>query len=208
MCRSYQESIGFGFRRFLAVDDMNMCSEFSTMNSVVMASAQGTIKTPINAPAHGKKRSQIDEFVQFYGVQHIAFRTSDILTAVRNLKARGVEFIQVPSTYYDDIRARFHRCPMKLEEDMNDLQSLISSLISMKVVICSRFSQSHCRIDQRCSLRSLNAIILMAPAPAISKPYLRQSNESSRKRAIEVRKFVIHRAKLSAIGKRWDWREI
>lgn len=97
------------------------------MNSVVMASAQGAIKTPINEPAHGKKRSQIDEFVQFYGgpgVQHIAFRTSDIVTSVRNLRARGVEFIQVPSTYYDDIRARFHRCGMKLEEDMNDLQKL------------------------------------------------------------------------------------
>ena len=97
------------------------------MNSVIMASAQGTVKTPINKPAHGKKRSQIDEFVKFYGgpgVQHIAFRTDDIVTAVRNLKTRGVEFIQVPSTYYEDIRARFHRCGMKLEEYMNDLQKL------------------------------------------------------------------------------------
>jgi 4-hydroxyphenylpyruvate dioxygenase len=72
-------------------------SEFSALKSIVMASPNDVVKMPINEPAHGKKQSQIEEYVDFYGgagVQHIALRTNDIIRDIRNLKARGVEFIK------------------------------------------------------------------------------------------------------------------
>ena len=104
-----------------------MCTDFSAMNSVVMASANEAVKMPINEPAEGKKKSQIEEFVDFFngpGVQHIAFKTADILTSVANLKARGVEFIKVPDTYYESMRLRLKRTGMKLEEDFQAIQKL------------------------------------------------------------------------------------
>ena len=104
-----------------------MCSEFSAMNSVVVASPQDVIKMPINEPAVAKKKSQIEEFVDFFGgpgVQHIAFSTLDIVTTVANLKERGVQFIQVPDTYYDEMRKRLGRSDMKLKEDLEALREL------------------------------------------------------------------------------------
>ena len=92
-----------------------------------MASPNEIVKMPINEPAHGKKKSQIEEFVDFYsgsGVQHIALRTKDIITSVRNLRARGVEFISVPSTYYDSMRLRLKQTGMELEEDFQIIQDL------------------------------------------------------------------------------------
>ncbi|KAH0556006.1 hypothetical protein GP486_006054 [Trichoglossum hirsutum] len=97
------------------------------MNSVVIASPKDVVKMPINEPTFGKKRSQIEEFVQFFGgpgVQHIAFLTDDIITAVDNLRKRGVQFIDIPDTYYDEMRVRLRRSNMELEEDMNSLQKL------------------------------------------------------------------------------------
>jgi 4-hydroxyphenylpyruvate dioxygenase len=85
----------------LTVDDRKMCSEYSALKSVVMASPRNVVTTPVNEPALGKKKSQIEEFIQFHdgpGVQHIAFRTRDIVTVVGNLRKRGVEFIDVPDT--------------------------------------------------------------------------------------------------------------
>ena len=82
---------------------------------------------PINEPAKGKKRSQIEEYVDFYsgaGVQHIALRTRDIIRDVTNLKARGVEFIQVPDTYYDMMEKRLKKQSMVLEEDWDTLRRL------------------------------------------------------------------------------------
>jgi 4-hydroxyphenylpyruvate dioxygenase len=94
-----------------------------------MASPDETIKMPINEPAPGLKKSQIEEYVDFYGgagVQHIALRTNDIITAVANLRARGVEFISVPSTYYDTMRLRLKTSARnwELQEDFNTLQLL------------------------------------------------------------------------------------
>ena len=122
---SYEEVLGF--HRFWTVDDRNMCTEFSAMNSVVMSSSQGVVKMPINEPAHGKKTSQVEEFVRFFGgpgIQHIAFRTTDILSAVGNLKKRGMQFIQVPDSYYEDLRVRLKRTSLELEEDLEALQKL------------------------------------------------------------------------------------
>lgn len=92
-----------------------------------MASPNDIVKMPINEPAKGKKQSQIEEYVDFYngaGVQHIALRTDNIIDAITNLKARGVEFIKVPSTYYEDMKVRLKRQGLKLNEDFETLQSL------------------------------------------------------------------------------------
>jgi 4-hydroxyphenylpyruvate dioxygenase len=104
-----------------------MCSEFSALNSVVMASANEIIKIPINEPAIGKKKSQIEEFVDFYGgpgVQHIAFRTHDILSCVENLCERGVQFIDIPDKYYDMMRDRLKKSRVTVEEDFAAIQRL------------------------------------------------------------------------------------
>lgn len=92
-----------------------------------MASPNENVKMPINEPAPGKKKSQIEEFVDFYGgpgVQHIAFRTNDIITCVANLRKRGTEFIKVPDTYYGAMRKRLESSKMKLEEDFDAIQKL------------------------------------------------------------------------------------
>ena len=92
-----------------------------------MASPNEVVKMPINEPAPGKKKSQIEEYVDFYngpGVQHIALRTKDIITSVTNLRKRGVEFISVPTTYYDATRMRLKASGLKLEEDFETIQNL------------------------------------------------------------------------------------
>lgn len=122
---SYEECLGF--HRFWSVDDADMCTEFSAMRSVVMASPNEVVKMPINEPAAGKKKSQIEEYVDFYngaGIQHIALRTNDMITSVTNLKKRGVEFISVPSSYYDMMRARLKTTGMRLVEDFETIQKL------------------------------------------------------------------------------------
>lgn len=122
---SYEEQLGF--HRFWSVDDKDMCSEFSALNSVVMASPNESVMMPINEPAVGKKKSQIEEFVAFYGgpgVQHIAFLTKDIITTVTNLKKRGVRFIDVPSSYYEDMRKRLRNSILDFKEDMDAIERL------------------------------------------------------------------------------------
>ncbi len=124
---SYEECLGF--HRFWSVDDNDIFSEFSALRSVVMASPDEVIKMPINEPAAGKKKSQIEEFVDFYngpGVQHIAFRTKDMIAAVTNLRKRGVDFISVPDTYYDAMRLRLKTSEVnfELQEDFETLQKL------------------------------------------------------------------------------------
>lgn len=124
-CDYYQKTMGF--HRFWSVDDKDISTEFSALKSIVMASPDERIKMPINEPAVGKKKSQIEEFVEFYGgagVQHIALRTSDILHTVRAMKARGVEFISVPETYYDNLKPRIAKAGLKIKEDFQQVQDL------------------------------------------------------------------------------------
>jgi len=124
-CDYYENTLGF--HRFWSVDDKDICTEFSALKSIVMASPNELVKMPINEPAHGKKKSQIEEYVDFYGgagVQHIALRTNDIVSAVTNLKKRGVEFITIPSTYYEAMKKRLAASSMKLEEDFEIIQKL------------------------------------------------------------------------------------
>jgi 4-hydroxyphenylpyruvate dioxygenase len=126
-CDYYERCLSF--HRFWSVDDSQISTEFSALNSIVMASPNNVVKMPINEPAAGKKKSQIEEYVDFYGgagVQHIALRTNDIISAVSNLRARGVEFINVPETYYTTMRQRLKtdKRSWKLNEDFDTIQRL------------------------------------------------------------------------------------
>ncbi|KAF2878269.1 Glyoxalase/Bleomycin resistance protein/Dihydroxybiphenyl dioxygenase [Massariosphaeria phaeospora] len=123
---AYYENV-LGFHRFWSVDDKDICTEYSALKSIVMASPNNAVKMPINEPAAGKKQSQIEEYIDFYGgpgVQHIALRTDDIVASIANLKARGVEFIKVPDTYYEAMRLRLKKAGMVLHEDFDTLRSL------------------------------------------------------------------------------------
>lgn len=126
-CTYYERCLSF--HRFWSVDDSQISTEFSALNSIVMASPNNVVKMPINEPAPGKKKSQIEEYVDFYsgaGVQHIALRTDDIISAVSNLRARGVEFISVPETYYETMKLRLgtERRGWKLREDFDVIRKL------------------------------------------------------------------------------------
>lgn len=112
-----------GFYNLLSFDDTDISTEYSALMSKVMSNGNGRIKFPINEPAAGKKKSQIDEYLEFYrgpGVQHIALATDDIISTVKALKARGVEFLMTPSTYYDDLQARVG----KIDEPIEELRAL------------------------------------------------------------------------------------
>ena len=121
-CEYYERTLGF--HRFWSVDDKDICTDFSALKSVVMASPDEKIKMPINEPAKGVRKSQIEEYVDFYngaGVQHIALRTDDIILTVTNLRERGIEFISVPDTYYEAMSKRLAKAGMKLNEDFSAL---------------------------------------------------------------------------------------
>lgn len=124
-CEFYERCLGF--HRFWSVDDKDICTDYSALKSIVMSSSNGVVKMPINEPAVGKKKSQIEEYVDFYngpGVQHIALRTKDIISAVSNLRARGVEFISVPETYYEQMRRRIKETGLQLKESFETIQKL------------------------------------------------------------------------------------
>jgi len=98
-----------GFHNILTFDDKDISTEYSALMSKVMSNGNGRIKFPINEPAEGKKKSQIDEYLEFYGgpgVQHIAMATDDIIATVTELQSRGVEFLSVPPSYYDSLPDR------------------------------------------------------------------------------------------------------
>jgi 4-hydroxyphenylpyruvate dioxygenase len=98
-----------GFRLFRHFDDKDISTEFSALMSKVMSNGNERVKFPLNEPAQGKRKSQIEEYLDFYhgpGVQHIALATGDIIDTVSKLRRQGVEFLRVPSTYYDDLLAR------------------------------------------------------------------------------------------------------
>jgi len=101
-----------GFSRFISFDDKDISTEYSALMSIVMSDESFAIKFPINEPAAGKKKSQIEEYLDFYrgpGVQHIALLTADIIETVKTLRASGVEFLSVPPSYYDALEQRVGR---------------------------------------------------------------------------------------------------
>lgn len=112
-----------GFVNVLSFDDKDISTEYTALMSKVMSNGNGRIKFPINEPAEGKKRSQVDEYLDFYegeGVQHIAVATDDIIDTVKKLRSRGVEFLNVPDTYYDAVLDRVG----KIDEDIAPLKEL------------------------------------------------------------------------------------
>jgi 4-hydroxyphenylpyruvate dioxygenase len=115
----------FGFHPFLSFDDKDISTEFTALRSVVMASPNEAIKMPINEPAEGKKRSQIEEYIDFWGgpgVQHAALTTANIVHTVQELKSRGVEFLEPPATYYEQLAERLEG--LALKEDLAALAKL------------------------------------------------------------------------------------
>jgi 4-hydroxyphenylpyruvate dioxygenase len=117
-----------GFVNFLSFDDKQIHTEYSALMSKVMSNGNGRIKFPINEPAEGKKRSQIEEYLDFYegsGVQHIAVATDNIIDTVQALRARGVEFLSAPpSSYYEAIPERLGVHMEIMKEDISELQKL------------------------------------------------------------------------------------
>jgi 4-hydroxyphenylpyruvate dioxygenase len=99
----------FGFSQLVSFDDKDISTEYTALKSKVMTDPRHRVKFPINEPAQGKKKSQIEEYLDFYkgaGVQHIAIRTEDIIETIRALKANGVEFLNTPDSYYDELEER------------------------------------------------------------------------------------------------------
>jgi 4-hydroxyphenylpyruvate dioxygenase len=112
-----------GFKNILSFDDNDISTEYSALMSKVMSNGNGYVKFPINEPAEGKKKSQVEEYLDFYegeGVQHIAIATDDIVDTVTTLQSRGVEFLTIPTSYYDELEARVG----KIDEDIEPLKRL------------------------------------------------------------------------------------
>ena len=112
-----------GFRNLISFDDSDISTEYSALMSKVMSNGNGRVKFPINEPAEGKKKSQIEEYLDFYGgpgVQHVAIATNDIVKTVTDLQSRGVEFLTVPSSYYETLLDRVG----KIDEEVAPLQKL------------------------------------------------------------------------------------
>ncbi|NOW97660.1 4-hydroxyphenylpyruvate dioxygenase [Mucilaginibacter sp. SG564] len=112
-----------GFRNILTFDDKMISTEYSALMSKVMSNGNGYVKFPINEPAEGKKKSQIEEYLEFYedeGVQHLALATDNIVATVTDLQSRGVEFLTVPTTYYDELTDRVGH----IDEDLEPLKKL------------------------------------------------------------------------------------
>lgn len=112
-----------GFKNILSFDDEDISTEYSALMSKVMSSGNGFVKFPINEPAEGKKKSQVEEYLEFYngeGCQHVAMATNDIVKTVKELQSRGVEFLKVPTSYYDDLLDRVGH----IDEDLEPLREL------------------------------------------------------------------------------------
>ena len=108
----------FGFTQLVSFDDKDISTEYSALRSKVMRNVSGTVKFPINEPARGKKKSQIQEYLEFFkgaGVQHLAISTNDLVSTVNRLQSRGVSFLNTPDTYYDELPKRMKDIPEQIE---------------------------------------------------------------------------------------------
>src|ERR671933_242934 len=114
----YYEDV-FGMTEMIHFSDEAISTEYSALMSKVVTTGNGRIKFPINEPAEGKRKSQIDEFLEFYGgpgAQHIALQSDDIVRTVETLKERGIVFLKTPDSYYEEVPERIG----KIDEDLED----------------------------------------------------------------------------------------
>jgi 4-hydroxyphenylpyruvate dioxygenase len=119
---SFYEEV-LGFRNILSFDDNDISTEYSALMSKVMSNGNGFVKFPINEPAEGRKKSQVEEYLEFYdgeGCQHVALATNNIVETVSVLRDRGVEFLNIPNSYYDDLLDRVGH----IDEDLQPLKEL------------------------------------------------------------------------------------
>ena len=117
----YEEVMGF--KNILSFDDKDISTEYSALMSKVMSNGNGFVKFPINEPAEGKKKSQVEEYLDFYngeGVQHVAIATANIIETVTELQKRGIEFLKIPESYYETVLNRVG----KIDEDIKPLSDL------------------------------------------------------------------------------------
>ncbi|XP_072909703.1 4-hydroxyphenylpyruvate dioxygenase isoform X2 [Hemitrygon akajei] len=115
------------FHRYWSVDDKQIHTNYSSLRSIVVTNYEETIKMPINEPAAGRRKSQIQEYVDYNGgsgVQHIALNTSDIIQSVTNLKSHGLEFLNTPDSYYNQLKEKLKTAKIKVQEDLKKLQEL------------------------------------------------------------------------------------
>ncbi|PVU98095.1 hypothetical protein BB561_000112 [Smittium simulii] len=129
VCDRYEKILDF--HRFWSVDDKDIHTEYSSLRSIVMADGVESIKLPINEPAHGLRKSQIEEFIEHYGgpgIQHIALNCDNIVSIIRDLKGRGAEFLKTPKSYYDNLRLKLKDQNLglifKLKENIDELEEL------------------------------------------------------------------------------------
>ncbi len=118
----YYEDV-MGFKNILSFDDKDISTEYSALMSKVMSNGNGFVKFPINEPAEGKKKSQVEEYLEFYdgeGCQHVALATNDIVKTVTDLRSRGIEFLNIPTSYYDELIERVG----EIDEDLEPLKEL------------------------------------------------------------------------------------
>ena len=142
----------FGMTEMIHFSDNDIWTEYSAMMSKVVTSGNGRIKFPINEPAEGKRKSQIDEYLEFYrgpGAQHIAVATRDIVGTVADMRARGVEFLPTPAAYYDDVPERIG----EIKEDLRTCAARGSWSTATTRATCCRSSPSRSGIARRCSSR-------------------------------------------------------
>ena len=112
-----------GFSQLISFDDKDISTDYTALMSKVMSNGNGRVKFPINEPAKGKKKSQVEEYLQFYGgsgVQHIAMATDNIIETVTTLQNRGIDFLKVPSSYYEELKDRIG----KIDEEIKVLAQL------------------------------------------------------------------------------------
>lgn len=117
----------FAFHRFWSVDDSQIHTDYSSLRSIVVTDWDERVKMPINEPAPGLRKSQIQEYVDYYGgagVQHIALNTGNIVEAIRALRSRGVEFLDIPPAYYDHLRQKLEKSSITVAESIDELQRL------------------------------------------------------------------------------------
>lgn len=122
-CQFYEKCLDF--HRFWSVDDKILHTDYSSLRSIVVTDYDENVKMPINEPAQGKKKSQIQEYVDYYhgpGVQHIALKTNQIIETVEDMRNRGIEFLSIPDSYYDILRKKLPDMSINVSEDIDHLQ--------------------------------------------------------------------------------------